>query len=520
MSTTEQSPSPAPRGPDAGAGAGADAVGGRLARAGLWSVAGKMAAKSVDLLSLVVLAQILSPADFGLVAKATAVILILEATTDMPVAQPILRVRAPSRALYDTAFTLTMLRALLIGAIVAALAWPVAAYFQEPRLPPLLAALALAPVLRGSVSPRMTEFLRRYDMRPEALSDILSKLVSFVTVVGIALATGSYWAIAAGTITTTVVLNVMSYILAPYRPRLSLACWREFVDVLGWNTVRQVMQSISLQIDKILLGRALPIEVFGRYAVSGNIATVPENAISIPLTRPMLTAFVQAGDAARRRDLWLKFANAVLFIVGPILVILSCLSERAVMVLLGPNWQGAAPFLAGLALCAIPMLPGLPLNPLAVSCYRSKMVALRVTIEVAVVTPLMLLGIHLGGAMGAIVTKGLAALAMALVTMFFVRGLIQLPLRRQLLALWRTVAGLCVLAVVLLALDGMAAPAGRVLPALWAMFCAGIGGAAYLGVTLLLWRISGRPEAIEALLMRRLGRKLGRKPGGRGAEGG
>jgi len=109
---------------------------------------------------------------------------------------------------------------------------------------------------------------------------VLAKVVSFALVVFSAILTQSYWAIAVGTIATALMLNVLSYVYAPYRPRFSLRHWRAFADVLGWNTVTQIMQSINWQLDRILLGRILPSDIFGQYAVSSNLSEIPQQCRS------------------------------------------------------------------------------------------------------------------------------------------------------------------------------------------------------------------------------------------------
>ena len=478
---------------------------GKIAKAGSWSVGGKLMARLIDLGPLVVLAAVLEPASFGLVAQAMSIILILEAVTSMPVTQPILRMVAPVPQVYDTAFTLSFLRAIVIAVFVALLAHPVAGYFQEPRLPALLFALALAPILRGSVSPRMAVFLRAYDMWPEVISDVGAKVVSFVLVVVTALLTQSYWAIAVGTIATAVIINLLSYFYAPYRPRFSLRNWRDFVDVLGWNTVTQIMQAINWQLDRILLGRFLPTDLFGQYAVSSSLNEIPQQAVAIPLLRPMMVSFSEVTTDARRGELWTRFSNALLYVVGPVLIGIAMLSEAVVQVLLGPAWEGAAAFLFGLALVAVVELPGLALNPLAMACYRAGIVALRVTVQLCLTIPLMLAGTYFYGAMGAIAVKAVIAVLIFGLTLGIVRSLIGLPIMQQLAAMWRTGVGLCVMALVLWLLrDFVLGADGRIILALETFVLFALAWIAFLSVTILLWALGGRRPGIEQFLWSRI----------------
>jgi O-antigen/teichoic acid export membrane protein len=482
-------------------------IGARLARASLWSIAGKIGSKCFDLMSLVVLTQLLTPADFGLVAKAMSVILILEAVTALPVAQPILRIKNPEKTVFDTAFTLVMLRSLILFGAILAIAWPLAAYFREPRLPGLLIILSLAPILRGAVSPRMAEFMREYNFRPEAYADLLSKFASFVIVVSLAYATASYWALVAGTVVTTLVLFAYTYAVAPYRPALSLKYWHSFADIVGWNTLVQILQTLNWQIDALLLGRALPTSLFGQYAIGRNLNDIPQQAISVPLTRPMMTSFSDAGTDGRRCDLWLKFSNSVLYVMGPILLTMAVLAEATVQILLGSQWQDAAAILFGLSLASMVGLPGVPLNMLAVAMHKSRMMAMRTAVHLAVAFPAVSAGLWFGGVSGVLIAKAGSALVMAIVSMLFVRRLIGLPVYDQLHSLIRSFAGLLLMCAVLYLLRpvmiGPLDSTPRWLLGGQALAVFAIGGAGYVLTTCLLWLLQGRPPAIEALILNR-----------------
>lgn len=478
-----------------------------MVSAGMWSVSGKLLSRLFDLASLVILTAILEPADFGLVAKAMAVVVIVEMVTRVPMETPLLRIREPDRKLYDTAFTLTLFRAALITGLLVTLSGPLATYLRDDRLVPLMCWLALGPALRGTISPRMAEFTRRYDMRFEAGMDIASKLASLAVVTAVALATRSYWAIAIGTITTSLVLNVLSYLVAPYRPRLSLARWSEFSDILTWVTVSQSLRAISWQLDNFILGRFLANDAFGRYAVARQLNEVPFQAIALPLTRPMVAAFSTAINDAERRALWLRYSSGMLFAVGPLMVTLALLSGEAIFVLLGPGWETSGPILAGLALATLPMMPAAPLNPFVASIYRSGLSANLSLVQFLVSVPAMLAGALIAGVPGVIVARAVIGLVILIHVSRIVSRLIDLPVAVQIKSHWRSVAGLVLLALLLWAVKDLGAGLtadSRVLTALRAALVALPCLAVYILACLGLWRVTGGGAGAEAYLWRRI----------------
>ncbi|MEM9781182.1 MAG: oligosaccharide flippase family protein [Pseudomonadota bacterium] len=365
-----------------------------MASASAWFTGGQIVAKALDLVTLLALLYFLTPADFGLVAQALTVVVIVEAITMVPIQHPILRIPQPRRTVYDTAFTLTLMRALLIAGAVALAADPIAAYFREPDLPPLLYALALAPMVRGCLSPRLAEYDRRFDMRPYVVMEVAAKALALAVAVSIAWSTASYWAIAAATITTPIVLSTLSFVFAPYRPRFSLADFESFRDIVGWNTAAQAIETIAWQLDRLLLGRALPNDVFGRYAASRQVTEIPEQSVSRPVGRPMLAAFAQAKGSERLGELWSKFSNTMLFIVGPLLVGVAFLARHIEHALFGPGWDGADVFIFGLALATLPALPWLPLRSLSVAVFQTRLHTLRVFVKLIISVPVLWLAIQ------------------------------------------------------------------------------------------------------------------------------
>ncbi|MEL6483096.1 MAG: oligosaccharide flippase family protein, partial [Pseudomonadota bacterium] len=184
----------------------------RTARAASWTLGARLAARLLDILVLLVLARVLGPEDFGLVALAIGVVQLTEAILDMPVADLIARERAVSRRLLDTCFTIGLLRGLLLGGLLAAAALPLAGFYDEPALGPLILAIALAPVFRGLLNPRLALLARRLDYRLEVSIEVASKAVACAAALACGLATGSYWALALVTILAPMLAAVASYV--------------------------------------------------------------------------------------------------------------------------------------------------------------------------------------------------------------------------------------------------------------------------------------------------------------------
>src|SRR5579871_4932278 len=96
-------------------------------------VASRLITRCIDLGTLVILGRLLSPADFGVVAIAMSVIAIVEAIMELPLGLALVALPTRTEEHYATAFTLQLVRGLLLAVILLALAWPIARIYNDPR---------------------------------------------------------------------------------------------------------------------------------------------------------------------------------------------------------------------------------------------------------------------------------------------------------------------------------------------------------------------------------------------------
>lgn len=471
---------------------------GQTVKAGAWVVSGKLCARLFDLALLLILSRLLTPDDFGLIALAMAPIFIGEAVLELPLVQALLRFDRPTKSMYDTAFTLSILRGLALAILFISLSVPLAHFYSEPRLTLLVCVLSLAPILRGTTSPKLVIFMKEMDFRREFLLDVFGKAVAFVVATSLAVTTKSYWAIAAATITAPIAMNILSYILAPYRPGFTLKDWKHFADMIGWNSLSQIIDATNWQMDRLLLGRFVPTEALGRYTIANDLITLPHRSFVTPLSRPLMANFTLQKTDADLSNAYSLSLSAIFLLMAPILLVLSMLSEPIVLILLGEKWLEAAPIAKWLAAIGILSLPVTPLAPLALSQDRTRFLTLRAFLELTVKLPTMIYGVVFYGIWGAIGARAITAALTLIATLLIVRKLIGLSLKRQLRPLLSGGFSILVMAGVLFVTrpDIGAAPYDKILIGAHFMGSAVLAGTAYLTSLYSLWVISGRPPGV------------------------
>ncbi|HEY4254497.1 MAG TPA: lipopolysaccharide biosynthesis protein [Roseomonas sp.] len=475
----------------------------RVAIASAWLVIGRFLARGFDLASLFVLGRLLGPSEFGVIATAMTLIYIVEAICELPVSQVLVRTPDLTPRLLDTAFTLSLLRGVFLALVIVALAFPFATFADDPHLVSLICVLGLAPAVRGLASPRLVIFARAIDFRREFLLDVAARFGTFIVSLIVALETHSYWALAAGTVTAPVVTMIISYVMAPYRPRLTLVEWRIFVNLLGWNTISQIFVAISWQIDRFILGGYAARADFGRFAVANDIAAMPYQTLVYPLIRPLVAGFsTVADDIGRLRAAYLKCCQAIALLGAPVFVGIAVLSDQIVHVALGAAWSDAGPLLAYFALSSVIPLLKIPFGSLVITINRAVYlvwagISILVIKTAVVVVAFWYYGLY-GVAVGRIIFEALGTFF----SMYLMYRLVGLGIMQQLRAgarpfLCAALMGLCLWPIT------RSMPVEPVNSTLL-LSMAGIvvlGAVIYTGSAALLWRLGGRPSGVEEIVL-------------------
>ncbi|MGJ7581386.1 oligosaccharide flippase family protein [Variovorax sp. RHLX14] len=472
----------------------------RAVNASAWTIGTRLSAKLIDLAMLLCLARFLGPEEFGLVAMAMAAVFIIEALLELPMAAALIRAQTLTSGLLNTAFTLSLLRGAVIALILLAVSWPLSVFNEEPRLRALLSVLALAPAMRGLVSPRMVEYARAFNFRPDAAIEISGKFVAFLLSVVIATTTGSYWAIAAATVGGPLTTTLLSYFVAPLRPRITLVDWSYFSNVIGWNFLSQTAAALNWQIDRLILPRLTSNSVFGQYAMGKQLSEIPVQALVQPLYRPSMTALTSAGE--NRKSRYLQISEAIVIFMLPVMGIPLLWPEVLVRIALGPSWAQSAEWLRWISAVAVLSLPALMMSPLAMTLDRTRWVAIKTTVELIFRIPFVWFGALAFGVPGAIGGSAIATAIGTIAAMFIVSHLLEISFARQTMILWRPVFAIVPSGLLLyyseltiLAKDGITE----------VLLCAAIFSTAYVICyslfILLAWNLAGKPAGIEQHLI-------------------
>jgi lipopolysaccharide exporter len=469
-----------------------------LTRGSLWMIAARWAMRLIGLVSTMILARLLAPEDFGLIALALLAYGLLETLSYAGVDLALMRQGNDSREHYDTAWTIQVLQGVFIAVCLAVAAPFVAAYFDEPRAKAVIWWIALRAPIESLQNIGVVAFRKELDFAKEFRFTLISKLLGFVAVVGAALLLRNYWALVVGSIFAAVLNVWLSYRMHPYRPRWSLARFGEIWSFSQWLVISRVGSYLNRKCDEFVVGGHAGTAAMGSYHVAQEIATLPSNEIVMPVRRAMFPSLARISGQPD------EYARAVLSSFSGVAAIclfvsftLALVAPDFVAVVLGSKWPDAAPLMRWLALfggfSALVLVLEVPLWVAG----RTQLSAVQSWLELAVLVPAALWAVQQHGAEGVAAARAGVALAMLPMMMMLIARAKLIRLGALLGALWRPAAAAFGMAglVLLLPAPPFDAPLLRLLTAGTACTLA------YPALLLALWWLAGRPAGFESSVL-------------------
>ncbi len=475
-------------------------VGRSLMHGSAWMVAMRWSVRGLGLINTFVLARLLSPSDFGLVAMAMLVVGLVEALGDTGQLLALIRHPNPGRADYNSVWTLGIMVCATITVVLWLLSPLASLYFHEPRASGLVKALALRTLIGGFFNVGTVAFRRELDFAREFRFLVLQRALTLVATIGVALWLRDYRALVVGIIGGQLLSVILSYVMHPYRPRLDVSKISAVWGFSGWMLVVHVAQYAQDKADEWVVGTLTSASAMGTYNVGADVATAPTVEIVVPMTRALFPIFSKiAHDPVALRRGFLDVFAATMTICCACAVGMALVARDFVAVALGPQWTHAVPLVQVLAFSG--GLYGIMQGVITLlsSTDHVRLSAVLATTRTLVTVPVLIAA----GLLGDVLT---IAIARTVVTALLVPGVFFTLLRVLPISAgdilrpsWRPVC----------AAAGMAAavrllyPASVGSPALRLAIEVAVGAAAFVLAMLLLWACSGRPDGPEAAVVAR-----------------
>lgn len=476
----------------------------KLLKGAGWVSAGTIAVNALGILSTIILARLLVPADFGLVAIATALVSIIEMLTEFSLSKALIQHRAPVEEHYHTAWTMNVVRAAIVGGIIASLGQPLASFYEEARLVEILWFLGLVTFIGGFVNPKLVVFQRELSFHQSFIMRCTSKLAGFCVCVPIAWIYQSYWALLFGVLATETAILIVSYALIPFRPKVTFSRYRDLLSFSIWITFAQWIQAVNWRAQPLVFGYLLPASLVGQLNLSGKLVGNTLEQVTSPIRALLFPAFSRLQDEKDRMRLgYVRSQGTICLITFPFAAGIAILAADIVPLVIGEKWLPAVPLMQ---LMAITRSIGAVQNlgPVAMATANTKKLFHRDLRAFFIRWPLVILGMYLGRAdpysmlIGGMLGQTVAVAINAVLNMQLIAQMTPITLRDHFSIIWRPLIAILVMCV-LVHFAGLALPNTTTVLAdtiqLIALAC--LGAIAYFTSLYALWIIGGKGNTVE-----------------------
>ena len=327
----------------------------RAASAAWWSTLEILARYGVQFAVMVVLARLLTPGDFGLIAMLLVFTAIGTLLVDSGFSSALVQRQHTTDDDETTVFIFTVSVGMLTGIILALAAPAIANFFHEPKLVDLTRVMALVLPLGAFASVPDALLTMRLDFKARARAEVIASLCSGT--VAIALATRGFgvWSLAWQGVISMGVRGILLWLYSGWRPRGRYrgASFRSLFGFGGYMLLTGLLNAAAVRLQSLLIGKLFDARTLGFYTLAQNTQQAPASLIDGILKRVGLPVFSTiAQDRAKLRSAFRTSLRMAMFLFVPCMVGIAVVAKPLIELIYGARWTPAAPILTILALSA------------------------------------------------------------------------------------------------------------------------------------------------------------------------
>jgi len=325
-----------------------------------WKLLAQVAIQLTRLLTVVVLARFLTPADYGAAAIAIALAMFAPTVADMGIGSALVQAKEAPQKVRSTAFWASIGFGLGLFVVIAAAAKPIAQFMDEPQVAEMVVAGGLTFAIYSVGSTTQAVFTRDMRFRSIELRNWLAFLTGGVVAIVAAAAGAGPWALALQQIAYMVTLVAALWWRAGWRPTLSFSpsVLRELSSFALRIAGGRWARLIELLVLSVLIGGLAGVHDLGAWTFAMSMVILPLTLIAIPTAEVLFSAFSRLRDEPERTAaLWLDSIGYLGAVLLPLLLGLIIVSPDLVPVAFGSRWEVSVGVLQ--ILCVYVLIRGL-----------------------------------------------------------------------------------------------------------------------------------------------------------------
>ena len=403
-------------------------------RGTIWSSIERFSVQGIQFLVLIVMARILTPADYGMVGMLAIFLAISQSLIDSGFSNALIQKIDRTEKDFSTVFYFNLIVGCALYGILYFCAPLIAAFYKTPELIPITRVISLLLIINSLSVVQRAIFTIRIDFKTQAKASLIAVVISGVLGIIMAYSGFGVWALVVQSVVNNGINVAMLWVLSSWKPRwvFSAESFRQLFAFGSKLMLVGIIDTLYKNIYTIVIGKKYSSADLGFYTRAEQFVQFPTanlTGIMQRVTFPVLSQLQH--DDARLSEAYRKILRMTTFIVFPLCVGLACIARPLVLTLLNENWEPSVKFLQILCFaCLLYPVHVINLNLLQVKGRTD--LSLIISIEQKVVAALVLIATIPMGLIPLCVGQIVISVLILIINTHFTGRLIQIGLLSQL----------------------------------------------------------------------------------------
>ena len=331
-----------------------------------WSIAEKVGSMLLQMVVSIVVARLLVPEDFGVMAILTFFTALALVMVDSGFSQTLIRKESPTPQDYHSVFAFNIAVSVVLYAVLVAVAPAVARYYELPVIADIAPVLFLLLPINALCVIQNTIFTREFRFRLLSQATFTASFVAGVVAVAMALAGCGVWSLVGQRVATLAVKTLILWVRSDWRPSLhfTMKPVREMAPFSFRLLTTDLISSIYNNISQMFIGKIYSADTLGYFNQAQKFKDLPLTSAMQSVQSVTYPALSQIGDQREKfAESYRQVLMVVAFMLMPVMVGIVAVAEDLFALLLGEKWMPTVPYLQILCLMGL-------FQPLAMIAYN------------------------------------------------------------------------------------------------------------------------------------------------------
>lgn len=319
----------------------------------IWSAVERFSVQGIQLLLTIIIARVLMPSDYGLIAMLSIFMAIAQTFIDSGFSNALIQKKGRTDTDFSTVFYFNIVVSCIVYIFMYLGAPYIADFYNEPKLDTITKILGLVIVINSFGIVQQAKLTIELNFRKQAHASLTAVIISGIISVTMAYSGFGVWALVWQSIIYNVIRIVLMWYYAKWKPLLAFSK-KSFKTLFSFGSKllgSSILHTIYVNLYTLIIGKFFAADICGLYNQAYKLSTFPSNNIASIIVRAVypIQCSIQNEDE-QFRDLFLKYIRMSCYFIFPIMVLLCVLAKPFVIVFLKDQWLPAVPLLQILCL--------------------------------------------------------------------------------------------------------------------------------------------------------------------------